>query len=103
MTIASFFSSFLPTIYADAPAPDEEQPPNGEQPVKEEVVEEADIKVVEKAVVEEEPAEEDDEPEDVRVFNAHHSQPFPKHSFFNSYRSTLLFATNVKRRQNALL
>ena len=76
MTIASFFSSFLPTIYADAPAPDEEQSPNGEQPVKEadsEVVEEADIK----AVVEEEP--EEDEPEDVRVFNVHHSQPFPKH------------------------
>ena len=77
-TIASFFSSFV--IYADAPSSDEEQP--AKEADSEVVVEEANLKVAEKAatVVEEEP--EEDEPEDVRVFNAHHSQlPFQNISF----------------------
>ena len=70
-TIASFFSSFVPTIHADAP-------PSEEQPVKAEVVEKADSEVAENAdpeVVEKVVADdaEEDEPEDVRVFNAHHS------------------------------
>lgn len=79
-TIASFFSSFLPTIHADAP-PSEKQTAKEDSDVEvdaEEVVEKADSKV--EAVVEKVVADdaEEEEPEDVRVFNAHHSRPLFK-------------------------
>ena len=63
-TIASFFSSFVPTIHADAP----------EEPPKEGSSVEADAEVVEKADSENEvdvekvdADDDDDEPEDVRL------------------------------------
>ena len=69
--ISSFFSSFV--VHADAPSSEEQPAKEGSE------VEVADAEVVEKtdseAVVEKAPAEaeEEEEPEDVRVFNAHHS------------------------------
>jgi len=75
-TIASFFSSFVSTVHADADKPAEEA---------NEVVEAA--------------AEEEPEPEDVRV-SLIQVNSFMKHSH---YRSNLSFAMNVRRRRNALL
>jgi DNA replication initiation complex subunit (GINS family) len=96
-TIASFFSSFVPTIHADA---------SEEPPAKEDSAVEADAEVVEKADSEQADVEkvvaddDDDEPEDVRLQRPSLLSPFQN---IRSYRSSLSFARNVKRRQNAPL
>lgn len=99
--IASLFSSFVPTIHADAPS-DQGQPPSdqGQSPSDQIQPAEEQLPSDQKRPTEE---EEEEEEEDVRVSNALHNYPFPKHSFLKPYSPTLTFARNVKRQQNALL
>jgi hypothetical protein len=61
MSLSSFFSSFLPTTYADAPAEEEPKEESKEEESKEEESKESDGEDSK-----DEPAEEEDEPEDVR-------------------------------------
>ena len=71
MSLSSFFSSFLPTVYADAPADDkEESKPEESAPEESKDEESTEESKDEEAGGEEE--EEEEEPEDVRSSHCDH-------------------------------